>query len=183
MFKKIAITSAAVALFSIGQGASAGQTTNTMNVTATVSKNCVVTTAPLDFTGTYDPVGTNATTPAGDVTFTQSIVFKCTKLSSGVTTGITLGNNSPGAGLRRLNAGGTDNLNYNLYQPGGVGSGASCAYTQAFDTTGAGLFSVAGANFATSSTNVTVKICGLVPGAQDVAPGSYTDAVVVNVNF
>ena len=183
MFKKIAIASAAVALFIIGQGASAGQTTNTMNVTATVSKNCAVTTAPSDFTGTYDPVSANATTPAGDVIFTQSIVFKCTKNSSGVTTGITLGNNSPGAGLRRLNAGGTDNLDYNLYQPAAIGGAAACAYTQAFDTSGAGLLSVAGANFATSATNVTVKICGLVPGAQDVAPGSYTDAVVVNVNF
>src|SRR5947207_12227817 len=90
MFKKIAIASAAAALFSIGQSASAGQTTNTMNVTANVNANCVVTTAPSDYTGSYDPVSVNA---AANLDFTQSIVFKCTKSSAGVTTGITNGAN------------------------------------------------------------------------------------------
>ena len=182
MFKKIAIASAVAALFSIGQSAWAGSTTNTMNVTATVTANCAVTTAPSDYTGTYDPVGANATTPTGDVPFTQSVVFKCTRNSSGVTVGITQGANYSSG--RRLRVGVTsDYLNYDLYQPGAVGSGASCAYTQVFDTTGSGLFAVVGSNFTTAATNVTVKICGKIPGAQDATTGSYTDAVVVNVNY
>jgi spore coat protein U-like protein len=183
MFKKIAIASAAAALFGIGQSATAGQTSNTMNVTANVNANCVVTTAPSDFTGAYDPVGTNATTPAGDLTFTQSIVFKCTKSSSGVTTGITNGANFS-SGRRLADTGAANFLNYDLYQPAAVGAGASCAYSQAYSTAGAGLFAVTGANFTTSTTAVTVKICGKIPGAQDVpATGAYTDAVTVNVNF
>src|SRR5437868_15245675 len=60
MFKKIAIASAAAALFSIGQSATAGQTTNSMTVTATVNANCVVTTGPGAISGTYDPVTANA---------------------------------------------------------------------------------------------------------------------------
>jgi len=180
MFKKIAIATATAALFSIGQSASAGQTTNTMNVTATVNANCVVTTAPIDFSGTYDPVVTNA---SASLDFTQSIVFKCTNSSSGVTTGITNGANYS-SGRRLADTGAANFLNYELYQPGAVGSGASCAYAQAFGTVGAGLFAVAGSNFTGSATNVTVKICGRVPGAQDVpATGAYTDVVTVNVNF
>jgi spore coat protein U-like protein len=184
MFKKIAIASAAAALFSIGQSAfAAGQTTNTLNVTATVNKSCLVTTAPVDYSGTYDPVTANAATPAGDITFTPAVVFKCTKASTGVTVGITQGANFSG-GRRLADTGATNFLTYDLYQPGAVGSGAACAYSQAYDTTGGGLFAVAGANFSTSATNVTVKVCGKIPGAQDVpATGAYTDAVTVQVNF
>src|SRR5436190_8374625 len=167
MFKKIAIASAVAALFIIGQSAWAGSTTNTMNVTATVTANCAVTTAPSDFTGSYDPVSANATTPAGDLTFTQSIVFKCTKSSSGVTTGITNGANFS-SGRRLADTGAANFLNYDLYQPAAVGAGASCAYSQVYSTAGAGLFAVAGSNFTTGGTNVTVKICGKIPGAQDV---------------
>ena len=60
MFKKIAIATATAALFSIGQSATAGQTSNTLNVTANVAANCLVTTAPVDYSGSYDPVSTNA---------------------------------------------------------------------------------------------------------------------------
>ena len=179
MLKKIAIASAAAALFSIGQSASAGQTTNSLSVTATVNANCLVTTGPGAISGTYDPVSANA---AANLDFTaSSIVFKCTKSSGGVTVGIDQGLNGPG---RKLKDSGTNTLNYDVYQPAAVGSAAACAYTQAYDTTGLGLFGVAGTNFATSSTNVTVKICGRVPGGQDVpATGAYQDTLTVNVNF
>jgi spore coat protein U-like protein len=182
MFKKIAIASAAAALFSIGQGASAGQTTNTMNVTATVTNNCLVTTPPTDFTGAYDPVSANASSGA-DVTFTKSVIFKCTKSASGVSVGITNGANF--STTRRLRDGVTSNyLNYDLYQPSAVGAGG-CATpsAQVFSTAGAGLFSVTGGNFTTGATNVTVEICGNIPKGQDAAAASFTDAVVVNVNY
>ena len=180
MFKKIAIASATAALFSVGQSASAGQVTSPLSVTATVSANCAITTAPSNFSGAYDPVSANAAT---DLLFTPSIVFKCTKSSGSVNVGVTLGANSTGPGLRRLNDGGTNYLNYNIYQPSAVGGAAACAYTTAYDTSGGGLFGVAGANFTTSSTNVTVKLCGQVPQAQDVPTGTYTDSVTVQVNF
>ncbi|HYL88117.1 MAG TPA: spore coat U domain-containing protein [Burkholderiales bacterium] len=183
MFKKIAIASAAAALFGIGQCASAGQTTNTMNVTATVNANCSVTTAPSDYTGTYDPVSANATTPAGDLLFTQAIIFKCTKNSAGVTVGINPGLHNS-SGRRLADTGAVNFLNYELYQPSGVGGAATCPNTQVYSQAGVGLFAVGSANFATGGTNVTVNICGKVPGAQDVpATGAYTDAVVVNVNY
>lgn len=176
----IALGSAAL-LLGMVQSASAGQVSATMNVSATVSRNCVISTGPANQTGlTYDPVSANL---IANNDFTTSVTFNCTKNSTGVTTGITLGSNSPGAGLRRLNDGGTNNLNYNLYQPAAVGSGASCAYTQAYDTSGAGLFSVGSSNFTTSTTAVVVKICGRIPGAQDVPTGTYTDSVSVQVNF
>ena len=184
MFKKIAIASAAAAaLFIIGQASFATSTTNTMNVSATVSNTCSVTTGPSDYTGTYDPVVANAATPAGDIAFTQSIVFRCTKLASGVTVGITNGNNYSSG--RRMQIGASGNyLNYDLYQPDVVGAGGSCTgASQVYSTTGLGLFSVGSSNFSTKGTDVTVKICGKIPGGQDAAVGAFTDAVVVNVNY
>src|SRR5438105_128722 len=74
---------------------------------------------------------------------------------------------------------------FRIGQSASAGSAAACGYTQAYDTgPGAGLFGVTGTNFATAGTNVTVKICGRVPGGQDVpATGAYSDTVNVNVNF
>ena len=97
--------------------------------------------------------------------------------------GITNGANYS-SGRRLADTGAANFLNYELYQPAAVGGAAACAYTQAYGTAGAGLFAVAGSNFTSASTSVTVKICGRVPGGQDVpATGNYTDAVTVNVNF
>ena len=183
MLKKIAIASAAASLLGIGQGAFAGATSNTLNVTATVNKTCLVTTAPVDYSGTYDPVSANSTTPAGDITFTPSVQFKCSKNSGSITVGITQGGNYS-SGRRLADTGAANFLSYDLYQPSAVGGAATCPYSTAYDTTGGGLFSVASTNFSTSTTVVQVKICGKIPGAQDVpATGAYTDAVTVNVNF
>ena len=70
--------------------ATAGQTSNTLNVTANVAANCLVTTAPVDYSGSYDPVSTNA---VANLDFGASIAFRCTKSSGGVTSGITNGAN------------------------------------------------------------------------------------------
>ena len=136
MFKKIAIATATAALFSIGQSATAGQTSNTLNVTANVAANCLVTTAPVDYSGSYDPVSTNA---VANLDFGASIAFRCTKSSGGVTSGVSNGANYS-SGRRLADTGAANFLNYELYQPAAVGSGASCAYTQAYGTAGAGLF-------------------------------------------
>jgi len=187
MFKKIAIASAALALFNVGQSAfAAGSTTNTLNVTAAVTNNCLVTTAPTDFNGAYDPVSANASAGV-DVTFTKSVVFKCTKSASGVTVGITNGADyglGPIGASSRAMKNGSNYLSFELYQPGAIGVGG-CATPagQAFGTTVGGLFGVAGTNFTTGATAVTVEICGIIPKGQDAAAASYTEAVVVNVNY
>jgi spore coat protein U-like protein len=184
MFKKIAIASAAYALLSAWHGAMAGNTTPApINVSATVSTNCLVTTPAADQTGlTYDPVSANAAT---DNNFTASVVFKCTKNSTGVTVGIDAGLHFSG-GTRRLSDGsgapGPFFLNYDLYQPAAVGSGAACAYTTAYDNS-TNAFGVGSTNFTTAATLVTVKVCGKIPQAQDVGPGTYTDTVNLQVNF
>lgn len=184
MLKKIAIASAAAALFSIGQSASAGQTTNNMTVTATVNKTCVVTTGPSNYSNTYDPMVANATAGTGDLNFTQSVAFKCSISSTGVSVGIDPGLHNS-SGRRLADTGAVNFLNYELYQPAGVGSGSSCAgYAQIYTQAAPGLLGVAGTNFTTSATVVTVNICGKIPGGQDVpGTGAYTDTVVVNVNF
>jgi spore coat protein U-like protein len=180
MFKKIAIASATAALFSVGQSALAGQTSNTMNVTATVNANCVVTTGPGAYSGTYDPVSANAAT---DLIFTQSIAFKCTKNSATVTVGIDPGLHNS-SGRRLADTGSANFLNYELYQPLNVTPG-TCAYTQIYNTgPGAGLFIVGSSNFGPGLNPVSVNICGKIPAGQDVpATGAYTDTVTINVNF
>src|SRR5207253_78676 len=100
------------------------------------------------FSGSYDPVVTNASAP---LDFTSSIAFKCTKNSSGVSVGIDHGAHY-GTGRRLADTGAANFLTYDLTQPSGVGGGATCAYSQSYDTSAPGLFSVVGSNFTNVST-------------------------------
>ena len=180
MFKKIAITSAAAALFGIGQGAWAGATTaSPFTVTASVTKSCTVTTAPSAQTPAYDPVA------GTQVDFGPTIAFKCTKASTGIYVSADLGLHA--TGTQRKLSNGTTTLNYNLYQPVDNVTPGTCAYTTIYDSSAAahaGDYSLASSNFTSSSTPVTVNICGRIAASQDADFGtSYTDTINVVVYY
>jgi len=134
-------------------------------VSATVAKNCSITTTAVAF-GSYDPIVTNATTPLDG---TGTVVVTCTK---GAGTRIDLGLGANASGSTRRMTGGTDFLTYELYQDSGRatvwGSGA-----------------VAGQTIATAPSKAprTFTVYGRVAAAQDVAAASYADTVVATINF
>jgi len=139
--------------------------TGNVGVSATVSKNCSITTTAVAF-GAYDPVVANATAPLDG---TGSVVVTCTK---GAGTRIDLGLGANVAGTTRRMAGGTDFLTYQLYQNTGRtavwGSGAAAGLT---------------IPVAPSRVARTFTVFGRVPAGQDVAAASYNDAVVATINF
>jgi spore coat protein U-like protein len=135
-------------------------------VSATVTANCTITTAPLAF-GSYDPVVTNASTAldgSGTVTVT------CTKGAT-ATVGLGLGANASGS-TRRMTDGSGAFLTYELFQDSGR--------TTVWSNAGAGLLSPAAAP---SKAPRSFTVYGRVAANQDVPAGSFTDTVVATVNF
>jgi spore coat protein U-like protein len=139
--------------------------TANLSVTATVAKNCSITTTPVAF-GSYDPVVANATTPLDG---SGSVVVTCTK---GAGTRIDLGLGSNAAASVRRMLGGADLLTYELYTDTGRstvwGSGAGAGQTIAA---------------APNKNPRTFTVYGRVPAGQDVGAASYADTVVATINF
>ena len=155
-------TFGALVVFAIAAaGVSARQNTATLNVTATVIKNCDISTSDVAF-GQYDPLGANLTT---DLTGTGTITMRCT-LGEAPRIDIDV----PGGG--RIMTGGTGSLNYQLYKEGGR--------TTPWTTGASG--GVTAAQFATDQAQ-TLTVYGLIPRAQNVPAGSYSHQLTVTVNF
>jgi spore coat protein U-like protein len=151
----------------LGMAAPAFAQTATANlgVSATVAKNCSITTTAVAF-GAYDPVVANAVAPRDG---TGSVVVTCTK---GAGTRIDLGLGANAAGTVRRMTGGGDFLTYELY-------------TTTARTTVWGSGAVAGLTIpvAPSRAARTFTVYGRVPGGQDVTAASYADTVVATINF
>jgi spore coat protein U-like protein len=139
--------------------------TANLGVSATVAKNCSITTTAVTF-GAYDPIVANDTAPLDG---TGSVVVTCTK---GAGTRIDLGLGSNATGSTRRMAGGGDFLTYELYTTTGRttvwGSGAAAGLT---------------IPAAPSRTARPFTVFGRVPGGQDVTATSYADTVVATINF
>lgn len=131
-------------------------------ISANVAANCVLTAGSVAF-GSYDPLVANDTTPLDQ---TGTFTIRCVK---GVTADVGLDDGVNGA--RQMSDGGTELLNYELYQDGGR--------TTAWTDSGAGRYSYTAAN----RSATTLTIYGRIPAGQDVAAGSYTDTVVASAEF
>ena len=84
-----------------------------LTVTASVSKNCLITTAPVNF-GAYDPVAANATAPLDGI---GTVTVTCTK-GAPAKVGLSVGGNAEGA-VRRISGGAAAYLTYELYKDTG----------------------------------------------------------------
>jgi spore coat protein U domain-containing protein, fimbrial subunit CupE1/2/3/6 len=106
----------------------ASQSAN-LNVTASVSAQCTITTTPVAF-GAYDPIVANA---AADLTASGSVNVACTK---GTAATIDLGNGGSFLGGTRRMGSGSDFLNYGLFKDAalsqawgtGIAGGTTAAY-------------------------------------------------------
>lgn len=145
----------------------AGSKTDDIDVTATVSNNCVFTgaTADLGF-GAYDPADANYTT---EDTATTSFSVRCTKGAS-VVFKLDNGDNAV-SNQRKMKLDASNLLNYNLFSDAGNSvAWNATTYPAAVVSSGPG-------------TPISKTIYGVIPGGQDVSAGSYIDNVVITAEF
>jgi spore coat protein U-like protein len=140
--------------------------TATLTVNASVSKNCTITTAPVNF-GAYDTVTANATAPLDGL---GTVTVTCTK-GAPAKVGLDPGANAQGT-TRRMSGGTAAFLNYELYKD-------NAHATVWGNTPETGLDVPAAPN--RNPRNFSVY--GRVPAAQDATVGTYSDTVVATVNF
>jgi len=140
--------------------------TTNLSVSATVTRNCTITTTPVVF-GAYDPVVANATVALDG---TGALVVACTKGTT-ATIGLGLGGNGAGT-ARRLSDGATNFLDYDFFK--------ETTRTTVWGTTGAETLDT---GVAPSKTARTFSVYGRVAPNQDVPAGTFTDIVVATVNF
>jgi spore coat protein U-like protein len=150
--------------------ASAATVTSTFNVTATVLKNCLVSSANLGF-GNYTP-------NTGALSGSSSITVRCTKTTP-YTVALNAGTTAGGTLAQRLLANGADTLQYNLFTTAAFATvwGDGTGGTATVGGTGNGV-SVASAQ--------TLTVHGSLPDNatnQDAPPGSYSDTITVTVTY
>ena len=144
-----------------GQSASASLT-----VSASVSKNCTISTAPVNF-GAYDPVAANATAPLDG---TGTVTITCTK-GAPAKVGLSLGSNGQGT-TRRMSGGTAAYLAYELYKD----TGRATVWGDTIDT-------ALDIPAAPDRNPRAFTVYGRVAGAQDATVGNYTDTILATVNF
>jgi spore coat protein U-like protein len=166
--RRVFLVFAGLAVVSIVAGStlSGQQQSSSLTVNATVSKNCTITTAPVNF-GAYDPVTTNATAPLDGI---GTVTVTCTK-GAVATVGLALGSNAQGT-TRRMSQSASAFLNYELYKDTGRTSVWGNGTTDSLDIPAA-----------PNRNPRTFTVYGRVAQAQDATVGSYTDTVVATVNF
>ena len=166
----IACLSAGVLLASAG-AAQAATATTTFTVSATLLKNCTVSTATGVVFGNYTP-GT------GNVAANNTVAVKCTK-NTAFTVALNKGTTTGGTIAQRLMTDGAagDTLQYNLYTTAAFttvwGDGTGASVTQA--GTGTGM-----------ATAVNFTAFGQLPDNatnQAAPPNGYTDTITVTVTY
>jgi spore coat protein U-like protein len=168
--RRLTAAVAAALAVAAASSADAGTATSNLSVTASVTANCTITTAPVAF-GAYDPVVTNASTALNG---TGTVSVTCT---NGASTTVTLGQGlNAGTGstdavpARRLTDGATDYLTYTLYSD----TNRSVVWG---NTVGTGLANTG------SGVLQALTVYGAVAPGQNVPAGSYSDTVVATVAF
>ncbi len=165
----------AVALAVLGacaSGALAATGTTSVQVTASVINDCVISSTNIAF-GNYDPTSATAVTAAGAVS------AKCTK-GDAVSVALNQGNNPATASTaavpaRRMASGG-NYLPYHIYI-------AAAPSTTEWGSGTLGTNEPAAQTSTSVATALTFTTYGSLPAGTDVPAGSYTDTVTATVTF
>lgn len=172
MHRKVWVGSLSVAVATVAllhgltMPAAAATATANLTVTASVTNNCTISTAPVAF-GAYDPVVAHA---AADLDSTGTVTVACTRGAT-ATVGLSLGSNPAGA-VRRLTDTGTNYLTYELYKETGR--------TTVWGDAGGALYA---AGAAPSKAPRSFTVYGRITANQDIPAGNYSDTIVATVNF
>lgn len=172
------LTAAAV-LWGVAGVALAASSSTTVPVSAFVSQVCSISTTSALAFAAYDPVGANATAALNT---TGQISVACSKGAVGLTIGMDNGTHVSGAQRQMLGGGTASLLRYNIFQPPSNAAGIACTFpgTTAWTAVGAGMLTLTSAPARTARV---YNVCGTIPGGQDVAADTYTDAVGATINF
>jgi len=144
----------------IPSGSTAIAGSGNLQVTANVQGSCTVGASSLPF-GTYDPAATT------DLTVNGSISLTCA--AGAYQIGLDQGANAVGVSRNMTN--GVDKLGYKLYKS----AADQTAGTEWDDTSNYLSYTTADA------LTHSVTVIGVIPQAQTVGVGSYSDTVIVNV--
>ena len=157
----------AICLIVVGVVYAAGASSNATSIMTTVTGNCHVNNATMNF-GEYDPVSKNATIALTGVT---SFQIACTKGASASISLSSGGNASHATGSSRaMSAGGaTGYMSYELY--------TNTGYSTVWNASNVIQY------VATSRQTNTISVYGKIPPGQDVGAGYYTDTVSIVANF
>ena len=166
MLKQTIGTISAAVLLAVAGSAAAATKTDTMQVSATVAKNCIINAPDLNL-GTFE--GDN------NLTASSTISVRCT---SGTTFFVDL---STGAGTyaNRTMSNGTDTLSYNLFTDN--------TYTTVFGdgTSSTGRGSGTGAGMAVGNAQ-SVLVYGQLLASANTGPvgaGTYTDTITATITY
>ena len=164
------IVAAAVAMLAaLPTAAPAGTATGTMNVSASVVKNCAFTTGTLAF-GNYDPVVANASTPLKVTDSTTALTISCTKnVTATLSFNNGLNNASCTGNPTCMSDGAGDYLNYSVYTDNTFATVWNSTNTVSYTSTGLGA--------------PALKVNGEIPAGLSVPAGSYTDTLTATANF
>jgi spore coat protein U-like protein len=125
---------------------------------------CTVSTTGASF-GTYDVFNTSANASTGTIT------YRCGNSDKDIL--ITLSKGSSSTFTTRTLTNGTEVLEYNLYRD------ATFSSIWGDGTSGTATYTIRNP----PNQDVILTVYGRVPALQDVATGSYADAVIVTINF
>ena len=177
-YKLASLVGSAMVACSIGSGAWAGTNTGSLSVTSSVAQSCIVSTTLALAFGAYDPTAASALPGTGLVS------LKCTKGSSAITIDLDAGSHASGSQRRMLGGTSGDFLNYNVTQPATTTPWTSCAGSTVWGSTvGGSVYTPSGVTWSAAAAQA-FTVCGSVPAVQNVsADASYTDTVIVTVNF
>jgi spore coat protein U-like protein len=144
-----------------------------MPAQAAVTFSCQVTATPIAF-GAYNPLNAGGTAATGS----WSVICNATGSGSATVSGtLSLSTGDSGNYASRRMMSGANTLLYNIY--------LTPAYAQIIGNGSAGTYSpsASGTVAAGQAYQVTGAFYGLIAAAQDVAPGIYSDSIVVTVTY
>jgi spore coat protein U-like protein len=144
---------------------SAGTSTGTLTVTASVAGVCTIGNATLAF-GTYNPTAATA------INMTSTVTLTCS-LGTPYNIGMSAGSGTGATTSSRLMTAGSTTLGYNLYRDSG--------YSLNWGNT-VGTDTLSGTSSTSALTN-TITIYGQIPAGENAAVGSYTDTVTMTVTY
>ena len=167
--KRAIVSAIALGFTILGTQSHADTGTSTMSVSATVRHACSIDTTPMAF-GTYDGVVTNASSA---LHATATVISTCT---SGAAAQITMnagayeGSGSTDVPVRRMNAGASEYLVYQVYSDVTHETVWGNTVPTGIVTNGTG-------------SPQTHKVYGSIPSAQLVPEGDYSDQIIVTITY
>ena len=134
-------------------------------------QSCTVSAVPVNF-GLYNPLS------GVPVVATGTVTVSCTVTLIGLLESwtVALGTGNGGSFSARQMANGASTLSYNLY--------TSAAYSNVWGDGSGSTTLVSGSTpLSVGTTNTNYTVYGRIPAGQDSAAGTFTDAIVITLNY